>query len=448
MANEQNTIGAYTLQVGQATDPGRVREDNEDSFGWFSTPTGELLIVADGMGGHVGGKTAGKLAVEAIRDHVMNKGQNNGIEKGQLLKNALFEADHLILQTAEEDDSLRGMGSTAVVLLIDGDKSWFIHAGDSRIYLYAGNILKQLTKDHSLVQLMEDMGEISHEEAKNFERRNVITQSLGGNISGASITPIVMDCYPGDQFLLCTDGLTEMVPDEEIQKVMASDFSPKEKAKILVDLALDAGGYDNVTVQIAERPALEGKISSPSTQPQTSLVLAGVAPKDSPSDSPPKTFLRGALRIAPFVLLGLFLGFFSAYLLFKSRDLPRPEPKGLPADPAATRMADDPQKLPFDEDPGPSNKETAGESTSDIETSLRPLAEEEGGEPIFDEEILEEPIADIETPLTPIAEEEDFEEPIIYDEEQIFEEEILIDDFIEEPREKDPAKPNIKPKKK
>ncbi|MDR1871664.1 MAG: protein phosphatase 2C domain-containing protein [Deltaproteobacteria bacterium] len=237
-----------SLNVGQASHPGLVREENEDSFGWFSTDAGELLIVADGMGGHFGGAVAGKTAVEAFHQYV----KANSEEPERLLIEALLKADREITRQAEENPQLQGMGSTLVAILIRGHMAFIIHAGDSRIYRLKNSRLELLTKDHSYIQELLDTGQMTAREAENSDMRHVITQSLGGNIDASVITVQTVECDLGDLFLLCSDGLSETVSEGKLKSILNVRQPIQIKALNLVKAALKAGGPDNVTVQLAQ----------------------------------------------------------------------------------------------------------------------------------------------------------------------------------------------------
>jgi serine/threonine protein phosphatase PrpC len=294
------------LSIGQATHPGLVRSVNEDSFGWFSTKSGELLVIADGMGGHAGGEAAGKTAVTSFHKSVET------IRGGplEILKKALVKADQHVSRLASEDLSLAGMGSTLAALLINGYTAWYIHAGDSRIYLLRGLKLECLTKDHSLVQELLDSGRLSAEEAERSDQRHVITQSLGGHLSPEAVTPKQLICRPGDLFLLCTDGLTELVSEPKIQSILTSKTPIQSKAQDLVDEALKAGGGDNVTVQLVQLDF----------------------PKASAGQDPLKPAPRSFWKLAVMFLIGLLLGA-AALFFWQHLDLSKKTSGSPPAEP-------------------------------------------------------------------------------------------------------------------
>lgn len=240
---------SFNFEIGNHSDVGRVREVNEDYFGTFRGSFGELLIVCDGMGGHRGGETASRLAVDTIKNHFENLSADCDI-KHELL-NALSAANNKIVETAKQDCSLEGMGSTAVIALFKDDLAYFANLGDSRIYLVRDEEIKQLTTDHSLVQQMIDSDVLTPEEAESHPKKNVITKSLGREGAIEPDIPEPIELLKNDKFILCTDGLTNYVKDEKILNVAANNPVQQAAGK-LVDLANENGGSDNITVQIAE----------------------------------------------------------------------------------------------------------------------------------------------------------------------------------------------------
>ncbi len=240
---------SFNYEIGNHSDVGRVREVNEDYFGTFRGSFGELLIVCDGMGGHKGGETASRLAVDSIKNHFENVNDDSDVKKE--LQNALAAANNKLVETARRDSTLEGMGSTAVILLFKNDLAYTANLGDSRIYLVRDEKIKQLTTDHSLVQQMIDSDVLTPQEAENHPKKNVITKSLGRE---GAVEPDIseqIELLKNDKFILCTDGLTNYVKDEEIFSI-ASNNPVQQAAGKLVDLANEKGGNDNITVQIAE----------------------------------------------------------------------------------------------------------------------------------------------------------------------------------------------------
>jgi serine/threonine protein phosphatase PrpC len=231
------------------TDVGRVRSANEDSLGEFQTLNGHLFVVCDGMGGHVGGATASSKAVESLIEFFNKDNYDNPI---QALDHALSFANEQIYATAMIQPEFKGMGTTAVVVLVRNEECYIAHVGDSRIYLFSDGKLYRLTKDHSYVQTLVDANIIADEDAENHPNKNQILQALG-------IAPVVKSTVclspvlpkKGDVFLLCSDGLNGMVNDREMERLM-NENGPEDWSQVLVNAALEAGGKDNVTASLIE----------------------------------------------------------------------------------------------------------------------------------------------------------------------------------------------------
>lgn len=237
------------LKIGNLSDVGKKRTVNEDYYGSFTGKFGNLIIVCDGMGGHKGGSTASRLAVETIKIHFENLSKN--FNPSEEIKNALSKANNNIIQKALESEELKEMGSTAVVLLIKDNFAYYAHIGDSRIYLIRENKIHQLTKDHSLVQQLVDSGIIDQKAAENHPQKNVITRSLGAEGKNQPDIAEAIAIFKNDIFILCTDGLTAYLSDEELQKI-ATENDIQKACKIMIDLANQRGGKDNITVQIVK----------------------------------------------------------------------------------------------------------------------------------------------------------------------------------------------------
>jgi|GEM_PF-481751 len=237
-------------EIANATDVGKVRRVNEDYYGTRETLNGEVVVVCDGMGGHAGGEIASRLAVESIIASLNGKFSANPLNA---LNDALLSANKAILDYAHQHPGFKGMGSTCVVLLLRDNCGYYAHVGDSRIYIYTKNGLHQLTKDHSFVQSLLDAGAISQQDAENHPRKNEITNALGlERMQPPSLCQKPCNPRKGDIMLLCTDGLTGMVSDDQIQELLGSDMALYDKAKELVALANRAGGIDNVTLQLVQ----------------------------------------------------------------------------------------------------------------------------------------------------------------------------------------------------
>ncbi len=239
------------------TDVGRKREKNEDSL--LVSPNLGLFMVADGMGGHQGGEFASKIAVQTVEETIRQILEDpeatistddvfNRSDPGEMLRYAIRMASQRIFEEAARNPGLRGMGTTAVALLVKDDKGFIAHVGDSRAYLVRNGEIKQLTADHSLVAEQLRAGFITPEELKNHKFKNIITRSVGFQ-NDVEIDLLVRDLEAGDRFLLCSDGLTNLVEDTDLHKIVAKN-PPKEACKKLIDLANKRGGDDNITVVI------------------------------------------------------------------------------------------------------------------------------------------------------------------------------------------------------
>lgn len=235
----------YRWSSATRSDVGRVRDTNEDSV--FSSPEAGVFVVADGMGGHAAGEVASAIASRTIGDTACRPCRSVEAQSSQLVE-AFLAAGREISRQVEEDPSRSGMGTTATVLRLRPEGSFIIaHIGDSRAYLRRDDELRRVTHDHSWVQEQVDRGLISPEQAVGHPQSNIITRALG---TDPSPTP---DLYPGrlrggDLFLLATDGLTDMLREEEIDALLADGGSLEAMAEALVDAANGAGGADNITV--------------------------------------------------------------------------------------------------------------------------------------------------------------------------------------------------------
>ena len=229
------------------TNVGKVRSANEDNFGDAITPNGHLFVVCDGMGGHVGGAKASSIAVASITEYFMREQYGNVI---QAIDRALSFANEQIFASALSEPELKGMGTTAVVLIVSGNDCFIGHVGDSRIYLKSNNKLHRITKDHSFVQTLVDSGVISDDEAESHPNKNQILKALGtSSVVEGTISQMPIQVKTGDVFLLCSDGLNGMVNDKGIEMMLQGN-NLQQAGDDLIRAALDAGGNDNVTATI------------------------------------------------------------------------------------------------------------------------------------------------------------------------------------------------------
>jgi protein phosphatase len=232
--------------VGSLTDIGLNpnRTKNEDSFGYFTGEYGHLLIVCDGMGGYNGGELAAQMAVESIHNYFET--YYIAGEETITIEKSIRNANQRVLEYSATNPALNNMGTTLVLLLIRDNQYWYAHVGDSRLYLRREGMF-QLTKDHSAVQELVDMGAITQEEAKNHPSRHIVNRVLGHESCVPEINgPQLL--YRDDVFLLCTDGLTNHLSDEDIYEHMLEE--PQIACINLVEEAKKRGGSDNITVQL------------------------------------------------------------------------------------------------------------------------------------------------------------------------------------------------------
>jgi len=251
-----------TVQIRAAalSDVGMVRELNEDAVMtleyWRDSQVEPaqnfLYVVADGMGGAEAGEVASAIAVSAIRNYVEGELKAAAVSDGRMmLQNALEEANRKILEYVADHPEARGMGSTAIGTFIQPPEAAVAWVGDSRVYLCNGGGLRQLTKDHSLVQRLVEIGQITAEEARHHEHKNVITRSLGARQSGAAgAESIAIRLKRGDRMMLCSDGLTAHVEDERIGEILRRHSNPNDAVRELVVAANAGGGTDNVSVVV------------------------------------------------------------------------------------------------------------------------------------------------------------------------------------------------------
>lgn len=240
------------------TDVGRKREINQDYVFATDTPVGpfpNLLVVADGMGGHKAGDFASKYTVRVLRQELEKTSTD---KPGDILKKVVVTANNELIRVARTDVKLEGMGTTLVAATIIGNTLYFANVGDSRLYLINDKI-RQLSKDHSLVEEMVRMGGIKAEEAKNHPDKNIITRAIGVK------NDVEADVYEyrlkkGDIILMCTDGLSNMVEDEDMFDIVKGARDIVEAVEMLIEKANSNGGRDNIGVVMAEPLADEVSI--------------------------------------------------------------------------------------------------------------------------------------------------------------------------------------------
>jgi PPM family protein phosphatase len=250
-------VSGLPITADAQSDVGRKRKGNEDAH--FLNDEQRLYVVADGMGGHAAGEVASRVAVDAIAEFVELTGGNQEITwpfglddtisyEGNRLKTAVRHANTRVIEATRESAEYEGMATTVAAVLVDGDIANLAHVGDSRIYLWNGESIEQLTRDHSWVNEQIENGAISPEQARSHPLRNVVTRALGGRAD------LVVDIQsrrmePGNMLLLCSDGLTTMVNDEGIARILRESEGDVARATTaLVTEANERGGEDNITV--------------------------------------------------------------------------------------------------------------------------------------------------------------------------------------------------------
>lgn len=237
------------MEFSAKSDKGQVRKINQDSFGYYTAEVGaSFFIVADGMGGHNAGEVASAVAVHTFIDGAKADDCRKNLKKIPEFINSTFQkANDIILYKAAAEPGFIGMGTTAVAAVVTDRKLMIGNLGDSRAYLVSKHTIRQITIDHSYVELLLKAGSIGAEEAKNHPRRNEITKALG--IRNYS-QPDLFECdyQTGDILILCSDGLNKMIEDAAILEIVTGSCEPDAICRRLIDAANEQGGLDNITV--------------------------------------------------------------------------------------------------------------------------------------------------------------------------------------------------------
>lgn len=244
------------LEAYSVTDIGRKRQLNQDYVFSSAKPMGNmpnLFIVADGMGGHNAGDYASKCTVETVVGEIRNSFEKNPTI---IVKKAIDTANRKIRELAAADENLLGMGTTLVVATVIGKYLQVANVGDSRLYLVGKHGIRQITRDHSLVEEMVRMGGIDRKAARNHPDKNIITRAIGA-LDTVEIDFFHEELTPGDIVLMCSDGLTNMLEDEEIESILKEPVAIEEKAGRLIEAANNNGGKDNIAVIIIDAFARE-----------------------------------------------------------------------------------------------------------------------------------------------------------------------------------------------
>ena len=242
------------MRIAAKSNKGLVRASNQDSYSAGELPGGVAwAVVCDGMGGANGGNIASVTAVRILSEHISasyREGMSSTSIK-TMLSSAMYAANVSVFDMSRSVEALAGMGTTAVAAVISDGVAHIVHAGDSRAYIAGGGVFRQITKDHSYVQELVSRGEISPEMAKNHPKKNYITRAMGAEDTvkvDISIKP-----YNGETLVLCSDGLTNFVEDDEIRTYIKNKSNLQKSAEELVALANERGGGDNITIVALER---------------------------------------------------------------------------------------------------------------------------------------------------------------------------------------------------
>lgn len=291
------------LRPGASTDVGLLRQRNEDAF----VAEYPLFAVADGLGGHLGGEVASRVAVETLTEASTADGPDERIP--DRLREAVHGANRAVVERASKDPRLTGMGTTLTAMVAANDRIYLAHVGDSRAYLFRDGELRHLTEDHTLVQRLVREGKLTPEQAEVHPQRSVLTRALGIE-DDLEVDQATVEVAAGDRFLLCSDGLTSMIGDEDIRRILAGHDDPQSASDALVKAANAAGGQDNITTVVVN--VVDAEEPSP---PQPADAEARAAPAETATKRQPKRAARLALKIGVplLVIVGLlFVG--RAYL--------------------------------------------------------------------------------------------------------------------------------------
>ncbi|WP_312425782.1 Stp1/IreP family PP2C-type Ser/Thr phosphatase [Lacrimispora sp.] len=233
------------------TDTGRVRTANQDYVYAQAEPLGtlpNLFLVADGMGGHQAGDYASRYIAESLVDH-LKQADSSGIVP--LLREEILKVNGMLYQESMKSTELNGMGTTLVAAVIEDTTMYVANVGDSRLYLVKNNRLQQITKDHSYVEELVSLGQLERGSRDYQEKKNIITRAVGTE-DKLEVDFFEVSLEPGDYVLMCSDGLSNMVEDAEIEEIICSELELQEKAEKLITIANDNGGKDNIAVVLID----------------------------------------------------------------------------------------------------------------------------------------------------------------------------------------------------
>ncbi len=314
------------IVVAGLTHQGMVRKDNQDSYGFIEPESeslleshGRLFIVADGLGGHRGGKVASKMAVDVIGKLYFSSGKKAVYPA---LLHALELANKSIYEASGQHEELRGMATTCTALVLKWPLLYMAHVGDSRAYLVRNGAIKKLSMDHTLVEEMVHSGIINQDEAKSHPDSHILTRSLGIlQAVEVDVMDPALQLLGGDSLLLCSDGLTVYLEDEEILQAVLQN-SPDRACEVLVETANERGGRDNVTVEIVhirESAEPEPEVDMEDTAPQISHAdrILGEVPTPEPEEetAPLEVNVKAEIEWAALLYL-VYIAFMAIYFYF------------------------------------------------------------------------------------------------------------------------------------
>lgn len=236
--------------ISAETDIGKVRSINQDAC-FVSENELSYIVVADGMGGHKAGEVASRTAIESIRSFLTSDRVNNCKDMSQCLTDCVECANREIYKMASQNDDYSGMGTTIVICYFAGDKVYIANVGDSRAYLIRHGVINQITTDHSVVQELFESGKIKRSEMRNHPNKNLITRVAGTQYS-VKCDIFTIKPEKDDVIILCSDGLSNMLEDEQILDICTNTSNTDNAVKKLIDEANMAGGHDNITVAVAK----------------------------------------------------------------------------------------------------------------------------------------------------------------------------------------------------
>lgn len=328
-----------SLRIGAGAHRGLVRDENQDRISRIQSPFGELFIVADGMGGHEGGATAAQMLIDGVDRHLREV--PTGAPPEEALRQAAQRANADIYQRAQDDRRLARMGATGVLALVRDNRAWIAHAGDSRAYLWRDGRLERLTRDHTLVQRMVDHQILNEDEARHHPDSNVVTRGFGQSPKVEIEVASPLELRAGDRLLLCSDGLSGYVEDAAIAQALAAGGEAQAIADGLIELALRAGGQDNVSLQVLSVQAPQEDAARSVPPP----LAAARSRAGEPAEAETRRGVPTFFLLLPLVLVAVLAGFLLPWRDWLARE---PAVSAMPDRPVHPTDRTDPTNPPDD----------------------------------------------------------------------------------------------------